>query len=1210
MTDNPTPPVPSHDWGMPPHVTATESGTLDVRVFDYEDVDGTGMYDEARHSRMHNAVGVTLEPVEGGERLQKSTQDGGAEWSRLPIGQYRLHVSPSPGYRTPTHYSVQVDQNVPEQKAMGDHISIHPDTVTRVYVGYSPEPIQIHTVAFVDDNGSGNPDGQPPMCDLPIKIYRGRGDDLLDVVRTTSPTGEFSYSVKRMGVVRVVPPLVHEGRRLSPALELPPVNIAPRMDPKLMALPPIAYVGRPSEPHTIRWQVLSKDRRPLKAMWVELRAPGGEHLEWRQTDEDGWARFDVSEAGEYELRGYIGYDRQPLRRTARVHSEWVVTDEADLTADEWALVEIDDPFTLVSITGRLVAPAGINPSGAIVRARRIAGEFANPFNDFPVTNTGEFTISANSNDTIAIHLPLSLADAKHPEMVLSSSSVVFLQPTADCPLGDFNYAPQAIGTTISGRVMRVLGSAAEPFPKCTVKLRASGQGPGATIVDSAVTSDSGEFSLATRTPTGNPATYTLVLDRDVSDGEGTVTRGGPSDPLVVVLAGQTAVRVPDIVYSRVGAVIIGQVTDGSRGLAGVSVELFDPNATSPTTASTDAQGFYEFSRIAPGAYELLFRDRVVDASGRIYEIDQRCNKPSTLYVSGRSVSPSPTPVVYQLEKHAVAWTVTTRDGDPVPDRLVQVVDPNANNAVVGSAFTDARGCVFIELDQAYPKAIVRTWPSDTNLPPLEETVSVQSTARGATVVPGGVGDGRGGGTAGVNPTPIQESAIDLTAYPILTEPINPAALPSGPSGGGGGGTSLGQLAEGAIRDVLNWRPKNDPKAFQAALGQSFSLTDVEGHTEWKWTPRSYTVQTDLGAVTGAQASLYTRARTALDQALPLLEGLSPLRRDVQDEDLQSMRDVVRGELTQLVNEFGVLGGPRVQRIDELFRLLLGDQLVTDPQQIPASSELGILGNRFGMESGRVNTIDDEQNLTNYLILVDYTISLRQSWLANRRYFDGTPNVEPFLGTQLVVLSRDLEVVAESVHDVAFAMDSVFLGPAERSALQLDFSSIQRPPLFVADLLDWVDRFASSEGPMLIQSSGKDGINAFKPVVADLVRHVRAALTGAYGGNQTVAMGPIGGNGPTGTNGVRPRGSVVLPPGYGTPRVQRALQSLADQLAATQQHAGVIAAPSLLGDPAALPLPAGLEALPQQMAELQQQLAGLRRLVRGMARPPESFAGER
>ena len=61
--------------------------------------------------------------------------------------------------------------------------------------------------------------------------------------------------------------------------------------------------------------------------------------------------------------------------------------------------------------------------------------------------------------------------------------------------------------------------------------------------------------------------------------------------------------------------------------------------------------------------------------------------------------------------------------------------------------------------------------------------------------------------------------------------------------------------------MLNWRSagfNGDAKGFVAALNQSFTLTRVQGHTEFTWTPRSYSsVQTGLGALTGAQASIYT-----------------------------------------------------------------------------------------------------------------------------------------------------------------------------------------------------------------------------------------------------------------------------------------------------------------------------------------------------------------
>src|SRR5207237_6674124 len=133
-------------------------------------------------------------------------------------------------------------------------------------------------------------------------------------------------------------------------------------------------------------------------------------------------------------------------------------------------------------------------------------------------------------------------------------------------------------------------------------------------------------------------------------------------------------------------------------------------------------------------------------------------------------------------------------------------------------------------------------------------------------------------------------------------------------------------------------------------------------------------------------------------------------------------------------------------------------------------------------------------------------------------------VQPFFGTQMVLLSRALAVVGESVQEVNFTMDSVFLGPAERQTLQLNFLSpppfqqlfvpnvpsspspvpttkrfpyffpAYTSPLFVAELLDWIDRVASEEGPRLIQDAGKDGAVALSQTLDNLRTFARGALT--------------------------------------------------------------------------------------------------------------------
>lgn len=402
-----------------------------------------------------------------------------------------------------------------------------------------------------------------------------------------------------------------------------------------------------------------------------------------------------------------------------------------------------------------------------------------------------------------------------------------------------------------------------------------------------------------------------------------------------------------------------------------------------------------------------------------------------------------------------------------------------------------------------------------------------------------------------NATGAARAVEDVASYPVLTEeigyPPSPLARAPGlpaptPSAG-----QIGQTAVKAISDVLGWQLKADPKGFLGALNASFSLEDVEGHTEATWTPRTYAVQTDLsGGITGAQASVYARAKDALDQSLPLLDGLYPLFKEAADEDVAAIRATVRSQFTDLVNEVAWLGGPRISRVTQLFFLLLcqnlptnfadvpgfnagnnisgdGDKgpLQTDPDKLGGS--LGNLRVEFGfsLSDDLVNTVQDEQNLTNYRIIADYLTSLAQSWLNNLQFF-GINTTTPFFGTQLVLLSRQLSVIAETNNEVRFTLDSVFIGPAERQTLQIGFVDQSLPPMFFEDLLTWIDSFASQEGPQLIQDGGKFAVGqSFVPIATKLAQLVQGAR--------------------------HPHNISALPRGYRTVRVQRSLQDLSDQL---------------------------------------------------------------
>jgi len=397
---------------------------------------------------------------------------------------------------------------------------------------------------------------------------------------------------------------------------------------------------------------------------------------------------------------------------------------------------------------------------------------------------------------------------------------------------------------------------------------------------------------------------------------------------------------------------------------------------------------------------------------------------------------------------------------------------------------------------------------------------------------------------------VSKNVEDATAYPILTEEVGYSPSPiSRPTGGGGfstGGASslgLGQVASQAVADVLGWKPNSgDPKGFVGALTQSFSLTDIEGHVESTWNPRTYTVQTDLaGGITGAQASLYTRAKVALDASLPLLDGLYALNPAADTEYENALRDMAKSQFSEIVKQFGVVP-PSILRVNTYFKILLGAKNLTfsteprvecDPDKVQGT--LGDLRDFYGIyflknekKNPYSNSVDDEENITNFRVISDYATSLLQSWLSNGRYFklavkDRKNNPDAFLGTQLVLISRQLNVIAESVNEVRFVLDSVFIGPNERQTLLLEFNpSTDLPSMYLEDVLIEIDNSVSDELPRLLKGGGRIAVsNNLAPLVETLIELVSGARN--------------------------PQNTGDLPKGFNTARVKHALSDLLDQL---------------------------------------------------------------
>jgi hypothetical protein len=530
------------------------------------------------------------------------------------------------------------------------------------------------------------------------------------------------------------------------------------------------------------------------------------------------------------------------------------------------------------------------------------------------------------------------------------------------------------------------------------------------------------------------------------------------------------------------------------------------------------------------------------------------------------VLPPGTNTVTLQYKYGVDGNVVDDTGNVVPGAVIDVFDDQHQGPVATAtadtdgyfiAGTTSSGSYFFAVRTEGGEPVTRI-PAPVNSVYHAGKVQI-SAARKITANLQAAPSPNGGDSPGASDSgshrgrQVREAITDLASYPLLTEEVTTIGPPTPAGGGyapggGGSGAGYGQTVDQVMRDVLGWRPSGDVAGFQTALAGAFQLREIEGHTAWTWQQRGYAVQADMGALTGAQASIYARAKSALDQMQPLLAGLTSINPALYPpQDLEAIRTVITSELQELVSELALPGGPRIQRVNELFRLLTGESLRSkNPDPDAVQGHLGTLRDRFGLTVAYVDTIDEERIVTNFRIIVEQVLTLKESWDSDRKVLSVLDS-NTSLGTILIWLSRGLEAVCESVDDLTFALDSVFIDAAQRQVIQLDFTGLpvtlpelplwkgktftdsetfkhRQAPILLSDLLDWVVRASRDEGPRIVQDAGKDGVLAFAPVLGELRLLIHATH-----------------------DFVDSTKGATLPDGIRTPRVRRALDVLAGQL---------------------------------------------------------------
>ena len=462
-------------------------------------------------------------------------------------------------------------------------------------------------------------------------------------------------------------------------------------------------------------------------------------------------------------------------------------------------------------------------------------------------------------------------------------------------------------------------------------------------------------------------------------------------------------------------------------------------------------------------------------------------------------------------------TVKARDGmdRPVRGAMIDVFD--RHQSLVGSGVTGGNGNFVIGVSGRGTYYVSQH--SVGGFPAIRESAQVNSPGEVTVLIKGAGG----------------EALTDLGAYPVLTEEVSTTGTPAPVAGGRRrrAGAGYGQAVDQAMRDVLGWRPGGDVAGFQAALTGAFQLREVEGHTEWTWQQRGYAVQADMGALTGAQASIYARAKSALDQILPLLAGLTPLNPALfPPQDLEAIRTVVTTELQELVSELALRGrspdpaGGRA--LPPAARGKASGRRNLNPDVVQGN--LGTLRDRFGLTVDEIDTVDEERIVTNFRIVVEQVLSLQASWSTDRGLLSRLDSRASF-GTVLIWLSRGLEAVCRVGRRSHLRPGLRLRGRGAAAGDRAQASPASRRCCCPTCWTGWSGP-AGTKGPRIIQDAGKDGVFAFAPVLRrlrDLIRATRHAARHERG----------------------------LPHGMRTPRVDRALQVLVAQLGEATDLAGQV-----------------------------------------------------
>ncbi|NJM45841.1 MAG: hypothetical protein HC860_06410 [Alkalinema sp. RU_4_3] len=355
---------------------------------------------------------------------------------------------------------------------------------------------------------------------------------------------------------------------------------------------------------------------------------------------------------------------------------------------------------------------------------------------------------------------------------------------------------------------------------------------------------------------------------------------------------------------------------------------------------------------------------------------------------------------------------------------------------------------------------------------------------------------------GVAQNPIAEQLAQISETLNRSAATESTAFENGSitSSATGNASLLTRQVERAISQVLGRTPGQGIDGFIKALNDAFP-TAQNGTVLTAPSRSAVALESHLyggnGAVGGGQlpvqqANLYRQSSIIAADALKVLASLEPFDPTADIDAVEALRSLIKVQVSILVEEFGRLDGPRIERVNTSF-MTLKKSIEELGKRIRLTRQVG--RNTSGISTGDAIavTIQDETQIAAYELLKSYAATLRsafQEYVKNTRSQD----IQSLYSDKISRVNIMLTVIADSNRSFMNAMDAVGFTVSERrsasalftalgSGFTLSINSPEDNPLTVNlaeitmnDFNDWIDRFVEEEAPSLLSSSGRFGLD--------------------------------------------------------------------------------------------------------------------------------------